>query len=217
MKEGLNLKSKDLNFEYIEEFVDYLVEKVEDNDELFTTVVCKFNEARKIIKYLMAFDDVDDDVDFENIYLESPDEKGYMDEFCIELWYNDGVVNFSCGPLKIDGKYENPCGDETYLFDNCSSKIIPLCEGSELYFVNIDDECDYDEECDENCLCDCRNKDKEIVSTSSYTINGKSVSKQEFDKKYSEIQSKYEKNIKRMFDDYHSFMDDIDNMFNRLW
>ena len=207
------MKSKDLNFEYIEEFVDYLVEKVEDNDELFTTVVCKFNEARKIIKYLMAFDDVD----FENIYLESPDEKGYMDEFCIELWYNDGVVNFSCDPLKIDGKYENPCGDETYLFDNCSSKIIPLCKGSELYFVNIDDECDYDEECDENCLCDCRNKDKEIVSTSSYTINGKSVSKQEFDKKYSEIQSKYEKNIKRMLDDYRSFVDDIDNMFNRLW
>lgn len=213
MKEGLNLKSKDLNFEYIEEFVDYLVEKVEDNDELFTTVVCKFNEARKIIKYLMAFDDVD----FENIYLESPDERGYMDEFCIELWYNDGVVNFSCDPLKIDGKYENPCGDETYLFDNCSSKIIPLCEGSELYFVNIDDECDYDEECDENCLFDCRNEDKEIVSTSSYTINGKSVSKQEFDKKYSEIQSKYEKNIKRMLDDYRSFVDDIDNMFNRLW
>ncbi len=207
------MKSKDLNFEYIEEFVDYLVGKVEDNDELFTTVVCKFNEARKIIKYLMAFDDVD----FENIYLESPDEKGYMDEFCIELWYNDGAVNFSCDPLKIDGKYENPCGDETYLFDNCSSKIIPLCEGSELYFVNIDDECDCDEECDENCLCDCRNEDKEIAPTSSYTINGKSVSKKEFDKKYSEIQSKYEKNMKHMLDDYHSFMDDIDNMFNRLW
>ena len=207
------MKSKDLNFEYIEEFVDYLVEKVEDNDELFTTVVCKFNEARKIIKYLMAFDDVD----FENIYLESPYEKGYMDEFCIELWYNDGVVNFSCDLLKIDGKYENPCGDETYLFDNCSSKLIPLCEGSELYFVNIDDECDCDEEWDGNCLCDCHKEDKEIAPTSSYTINGKSVSKKEFDKKYSEIQSKYKKNMKRMLDDYHSFMDDIDNMFNRLW
>ena len=209
------MKSKDINFEYIEEFVDYLVEKVEDNDELFATVVCKFNEAKEIIKYLMMFEDID----FENIYLESPDEKGYMDEFCIELWYNDGVVNFSCDPLKVNGKYENPCGDETYLFDDCNSKIIPLCDGSELYFVNIDDECDCDEECDCKCPCDCHKEDKELSTTekSHYSINGKSVSKEEFDKKYSEIQSKYEKNIKRMFDDYHSFMDDIDNMFNRMW
>lgn len=203
------MKNKDLNFEYIEEFVDYLVEKVEDNDELFATVVCKFNEAKEIIKYLMMFEDID----FENIYLESPDEKGYMDEFCMEFWYNDGVVNFSCDPLKVNGKYENPCGDETYLFDDCSSKIIPLCEGSKLYFVSIDDECDCE------CPCDCNKEDKELSTTekSHYSINGESVSKEQFDKKYSEIQSKYEKNIKRMFDDYHSFMDDIDNMFNRLW
>ena len=206
------MKNKDLNFEYIEEFVDYLVEKVEDNDDLFATVVCKFNEAKEIIKYLMMFEDID----FENIYLESPDEKGYTDEFCMEFWYNDGVVNFSCDPLKVNGKYENPCGDETYLFDDCNSKIIPLCEDSRLYFVSIDDEYDCDDECD--CLCDCHNEDKELSTTekSHYSINGKSVSKEEFDKKYSEIQSKYEKNIKRMFDDYHSFMDDIDNMFNRL-
>lgn len=144
------MKSKDINFEYIEEFVDYLVEKVEDNDELFATIVCKFNEAKEIIKYLMMFEDID----FENIYLESPDEKGYTDEFCMEFWCNDGVVNFSCDPLKVNGEYENPCGDETYLFDDCSSKIIPLCDGSELYFVNIDDECDCDEECDCKCSKD---------------------------------------------------------------
>ena len=207
------MKSKDINFEYIEEFVDCLVEKVEDNDELFATVVCKFNEAREIIKYLMVFDDVD----FENIYLESPDEKGYMDEFCIELWYNDGVVNFSCDPLKVNGKYENPCGDETYLFDNCSSKIIPLCEGSRLYFASIDDKCDCDEDCDEKCPCDCHREGKELSTTSSYTINGKPVSKQEFDKKYDEIRSKYEKNMKRMLIDYADFMDEINNIFARLW
>lgn len=203
------MKSKDIKFEYIEEFVDYLVEKVEDNDELFATVVCKFDEAKEIIKYLMMFEDID----FENIYLESPDEKGYTDEFCMEFWYNDGVVNFSCDPLNVNGKYENPCGDETYLFDDCSSKIIPLCEGSKLYFVSIDDEYDCE------CLCDCHNENKELstIEKSHYSINGKSVSKEEFDKKYSEIQSKYEKNIKRMLDDYHSFMNDIDNMFDMLW
>ena len=209
------MESKDINFEYIEEFVDYLVEKVKDNDELFATVVCKFNEAKEIIKYLMMFEDID----FENIYLESPDEKGYTDEFCMEFWYNDGIVNFSCDPLKVNGKYENPCGDETYLFDDCNSKIIPLCDGSELYFVNIDDECDCDEECDCKCPCDCHKEDKEIVPTekSHYSINGKPVNKQEFDKKYDEIRGKYEKNMKRILVDYADFMDDINNIFARLW
>ena len=210
------MKSKDINFEYIEEFVDYLTEKVEDNDELFATVVCKFEEAKDIIKYLMVVEDVD----FENIYLESPDEKGYEDEFCIELWYNDGVINFSCDPLKVDGKYENPCGDETYLFSNCSSKIIPLCEGSDLYFVDIEDECDCDEERDEYCPCVCHCGDTELCSTdakSHYSINGKPVSKEEFDEKYKEIHNKYEKNVKRMLIDYADFMDDINNIFARLW
>ena len=88
-----------------------------------------------------------------------------------------------------------------------------------MYFVEIEGENDYDEGCDENCLCDCRNEDKELSTTekSHYSINGKSVSKKEFDKKYSEIQGKYEKNMKRMLDDYHSFINDIDNMFARLW
>lgn len=213
MKEGLNLKSKDINFEYIEEFVDYLVEKIEDNDELFATVVCKFDEAGEIIRYLMAFDDID----FENIYLESPDEKGYMDEFCIELWYNDGVVNFSCNPLKVNGKYENPCGDETYLFDNCSSKIIPLCEGSMLYFVSIEDECDCDEDCDCECLCDCHKEDKELSTASSYTINGKPVSKQEFDKKYAKIVNSYRENMRSTLLDYCSWMDEVNDILSRLW
>ena len=144
----------------------------------------------------------------------------YYDEFVLSFWMNDGVLEIGCEKLKNEeGDYTNPCGDVVFLFDDCSSKIIPLCDGSELYFVNIDDECDCDEECDCKCPCDCRNEDKELSTTekSHYSINGKSVSKEEFDKKYSEIQSKYEKNIKHMFDDYHSFMDDIDNMFNRLW
>lgn len=201
------MKNKDLNFEYIEEFVDYLVEKVEDNDELFATVVCKFNEAKEIIKYLMMFEDID----FENIYLESPDEKGYKDEFCMEFWYNDGVVNFSCDPLKVNGKYENPCGDETYLFNDCSSKIIPLCEGSKLYFVNIEGECDCE------YPCECHKEDKGLSTTSSYTINGKSVSKEEFDKKYTELQKKYEKNMRSILDDYCDFMDEFNTFFTRLW
>ena len=209
------MKSKDITFEYIEEFVDYIVNEVENDEDLFLTVVGKFEEIKNIIKEMIVIADVD----FENIVLSCPEASDYTDEYVLDCWCYDGVIQIGCEPAKRDGKYLNPCGDETYLFDDCSSKIIPLCEGSKLYFVEIEDESDYGEECDENCLCDCRNEDKELSTTkkSHYSINGESVSKEEFDKKYSEIQSKYEKNMKRMLDDYHSFMDDIDNMFARLW
>ena len=155
MKEGFYL-NKDLNFEYIEDFADYIVERVETDEELFATVVCKFEEAKEIIKYFMLFGDVD----FENIQIESSDERGYDDEFCIELWYNDGIINFSCSPLMVNDEYENPCGDETYLFDNCSAALIPLCEEiTDLYFVSIEDEfdeCDCDEGCNECNCCECK-------------------------------------------------------------
>ena len=206
---------KDLIFEYVEDFTDYIVERVENNEELFLTVVGRFEEIKNIIKEMMVIADVD----FEKIILSCPEVSDYIDEYVLDCWCDDGVIQIGCEPAKRDGKYLNPCGDETYLFDNSSSKIIPLCEGSKLYFVSIEEECDCDEDCDCEFPCDCHKEDKELstIEKSHYSINGKSVSKEEFDKKYSEIQSKYEKNIKRMFDDYNSFMDDIDNMFNRMW
>lgn len=209
------MKSKDITFEYIEEFVDYIVNEVENDEDLFLTVVGKFEEIKNIIKEMIVIADVD----FENIVLSCPEASDYTDEYVLDCWCNDGVIQIGCEPAKRDGKYLNLSGDETYLFNDCSSKIIPSCEGSRLYFVEIEDESDFNEGCDNNCLCDCCNEDKELSTTekSHYSINGKSVSKEEFDKKYSEIQSKYEKNMKHMLDDYHSFMDDIDNMFNRLW
>ena len=210
------MESKDINLEYIEELVDYVINEVENDDDNFVTVIAKFDEAKEILKNAMTYDDVN----FESLQIESPIMDNYCDEFILSFWMNHGVLEIGCEKLKnAEGEYTNPCGDIVFLFNDCSSKIIPSCEGSRLYFVEIEDESDYDEECDCECLCDCHNEDKELSTTekSHYSINGESVSKEEFDKKYSEIQSKYEKNMKRMLDDYHSFMDDIDNMFNRIW
>ena len=204
---------KDLIFEYVEDFTDYIVERVENNEELFLTVVGRFEEIKNIIKEMMVIADVD----FEKIILSCPEVSDYIDEYVLDCWCDDGVIQIGCEPAKRDGKYLNPCGDETYLFDNCSSKIIPLCEGSKLYFVGIEDECDCDEDCDEKCPCDCLNEDNEIAPTSSYTINGKSVTKEEFDKKYTELQKKYEKNMRSILDDYCDFMDEFNTFFARLW
>lgn len=152
------MESKDINFEYVEDFADYVVERVESDEDLFLTVIGKFEEIKNIIKEMITISDVD----FENICLSSFDVSDYKDEYVLDCWCNDGIVQIGCEPAKRDGKYLNMTGDETYLFDNCSSKIIPLCEDSEVYFVNIEGECDCDEEC-ECCNCDCDHCDDDDI------------------------------------------------------
>lgn len=149
--------NKDLYFEYIEDFADYIVERVELDEDIFVSVVGKFEEAKNIIKEMFCIAEVD----FESLNIESAIMNNYEDEYVLDCWCDDGVVQIGCEPAKKDGEYLNLTGDETYLLENCSSKIIPLCKDSNLYFVNIEDECDCDEEydCNECCECDCHNYD----------------------------------------------------------
>ena len=142
----------DINFEYIEDFADYIADKVENDEELFVSVIGKFEEIKYIIKELMCICEVD----FEKIDLSSPDVNDYFDEYIFDCWCNNGIVEIGCEPAKDkDGKYLTFCGDETYILYNCSSKIIPLCEDTNLYFVNIAEEFDCDECCDCCCQHDC--------------------------------------------------------------
>lgn len=151
------MKNNDINFEYVEDFANYIVERAVNDEDLFLTVVGKFEEIKNIIKEMMVIADVD----FEKIILFSPEDNDYTDEYVLDCWCDDGVIQIGCVPAKRDGKYLNLLGDETYLFDNCPSKIIPLCEGSKLYFVSIEDECDCDD-CDGECICDCHNDDNYV-------------------------------------------------------
>lgn len=143
--------NKDLYFEHIEEFADYIIGRVEDNDELFVAVVGKFETIKPLLKEVMTYEFVD----FDCIEIENEIVDDYTDEFVLSLWMNDDVLEVGCEKLKGDDEYMSPCGDETYLFEDCSSKIIPLCEDSDLYFVNFYDESDY-EECDGECCSCCR-------------------------------------------------------------
>ena len=167
--------NKDLYFEYIEDFADYIIEKVEEDEELFISVVGKFEEIKNIIKEIFYIAEVD----FESINIESPIIDGYEDEYVLDCWCNDGVVQIGCEPAKRDSEYLNLAGDETYLLEDCSSKIIPLCKDSDLYFVNIEDECDCDEECDECCPCDCHCGDScvEYSKTDDGELHGFTASK----------------------------------------
>ena len=104
-----------------------------------------------------------------------------------------------------------------YVLDNCSSKVIPCCKGKTVYEVTVgieeDDECSCDE-----CECACKNDEKHTTtsSKSTYKINNKEVSKEEFDKKYEEFEEMYLDNIRDMLLNYCEFMDEV-NEWRKLF
>ena len=148
--------NKDLKFEYIEEFVDHMIDEIECYEDDFIAVIAKFDDAKEIVKNVMLYEDVN----FDLLEIESPELNNYNDEFVLSFWMNDGVIEFGCEKLKNeDGDYINPCGDVVFLFSDCSSKIIRLCGCAKLYFVDINEECDCDEEC---CTCDCCENDMSV-------------------------------------------------------
>lgn len=197
-----------IRFEDFSDMLESIFEAIDESEDYISaTIVGKYKEISEILNLVISCYAVE----IGDITLCSEDSNGYKDEYALAIFNDEdrGAV-VCCEPLKTDRGYYGYGGDVVYILDNCNSKVQYACEG-EAKFVIIGEE---EFEC-EKCPCSCRKE--EIAPTSSYTINGKPVSKQEFDKEYDEIRGKYEKNMRRMLIDYANFMDDINNIFARLW
>lgn len=97
--------------------------------------------------------------------------------------------------------------------DDCKQDVIDYCVKSDKNVVLFDYEEDYD--CDECCgCCECK---EETRPTTSYSVNGKSVTKAEFDKKYAEFENKYMDNIRDMLLNYCDLMDSFNDWQKRFW
>lgn len=90
--------------------------------------------------------------------------------------------------------------------DDCKQDVIDYCVKSDKNVVLFD----YEEDCcdcDECCgCCECK---EETRPTTSYSVNGKSVTKAEFDKKYAEFEEMYLDNIRDMLLNYYEFMGEM--------
>ena len=138
--------------------------------------------------------------------------ENYDAEYVISL-YEDEVW---CEPMLRENGYIEEDAPFIYVLDNCSSKVIPYCKGKTVYEVTVgDDECSCDE-----CECACKKDEKPTTTASSakstYKINNKEVSKEEFDKKYEEFEEMYLDNIRDMMINYRTFMDSVNDWRSRL-
>lgn len=174
-------------------------------------IVAKYEEARQIIRELASFG-----YDLRSIQLEDNVYDGYDAEYIISICNLQGEDEIWCEPMLRKNGYISDKSTVIYILNNCSSKVIPYCNGTVVYEASVgEDECD----CDECCGC-CKCEDNTKMSptpTASYTVNGKSVTKEEFDKKYEEFEEKYLDNIRDMLLNYCDLMDSFTEWQKRFW
>lgn len=183
---------KNLYFDDFEDLVDDIRDKfydVREHDKFNdVSIVAKYEEARQIISELICAG-----FDIRSLEIGDAEISGYDDEYIITLISSDDEDEIWCEPMLVESGYLTDESTITYVLDNCSSTVIPYCKAPIVYEVTVGvDEEEYD--CENNC-CEC---DKDAVSTSnthSYSVNSKSVSKEEFEKVESEFNDVLKKNL----------------------
>lgn len=173
---------KTLHFEDYEDFacaVADTYDRVKSDDKYNSVdVVAKYEDTKEIIRELVG---MGYGIAFIN-ELADPEYDGYDDAFIISLlddkiWYE---------PVKRKNGYIFVEADVVYIFDDCNSKIVPKIESDEIYEVEIGNEYD---DCDGDCEnCNCHDVvTTTTTSSTSYEVNGKKVTKEEYIKAVEDI------------------------------
>lgn len=212
--------TKNLNFDFIEDFVDYITERVYcDEDGLSVSVVAKFRDMKPILEDIMG---CVDKVNFEKIDITAPIMNGCEDEYVLDILLDsDDSIFFGVEPAIRDGEYLDVSNDEVYIFEDCNAKLAKSCdEYLDVYIVHIGEDDKFEDECDE-CECpECKAK-RELAECdeTEYRVNGKKVSKDEFDKckaMIDEAKTSYDKESRDTLKRHCELMDEVNNALARF-
>ena len=198
-----------LTFDEIENIVDIFIDKVYHTDKTIALITNK-----ELVEYAMDVllnDDcitvkrVDLELDSEDVeYMISVDDDGYMVVQPVE-YYDDKYFNgIEYAFVDMDGCVEQ------MTIDNLLDRDV------KIVLFGIEDECGCGE-----CECACKKDEKPTTPTNtckeSYSINGKSVTKEEFDKRYEKFEEMYLDNIRDMLLGYYKFMDEMNELRNKFF
>ena len=204
-----------LTFDEIEDIVDIFIDKVYHTDKTVALITNK-----ELVEYAMDVllnDDcitvkrVDLELDSEDTeYMISVDDDGYMVVQPVE-YYDDKYFNgIEYAFVDMDGCVEQ------MTIDNLLNRDVTVV------LFGYDDECTYDgkygcHSCNGCSLKEDNNKDVTTTSAkSTYKVNGREVSKEEFDKKYEKFEEMYLDNIRDMLLNYCEFMDSVNDWRSRM-
>ena len=204
-----------LEFNDYEDFACEIADIFDDickNDDFNDmAIIAHYDEAKQIIREILCLG-----YDLNTIELKNP-ELGYDDvPYVISVCGIESEHEVWCeSMIRDDGKYIEDESSVIYVLDNCSSEVLKYLDSERIFEVGIgDDTCSCDE-----CECACKKDEKPTTTSttkSTYKINNKEVSKEEFDKKYEEFEEMYLDNIRDMLLNYCEMMDEM-NEWRKLF
>ena len=144
----------------------YVTSNVSEHEYPIISAYVDYKLAKSLVEILISMGNSIGAI----LELEDYEMSHYDKEYCIYLT-EDGIT---CEKTFNDGSYYNGGGDISYVHEDCNSKLLSHIDSKTIYEFGYDedDECDCDE-CD-----DCEG---------GFTVNGKPVSKEEFNNNVSQF------------------------------
>ena len=182
-----------ITLENTEEIVDIMVDHAFHTDKTVGLLANKYlveyalDELTKIdctsIKRVV-FDEEYEDNEIE--YMISVDDDGYIVAQPVEYYKDKYFAGMDIIYISMDG--------------DVAQTTIDMCLGNDkeviLFGYDDDEDCDIDCcDCIGNGVCEKTKDDVATTSTTSYSVNGKSVSKEEYENKMAEFDKVYRKNL----------------------
>lgn len=184
------------NYSFTEYIEDVYTDIIDDDVDSDVAVLGHFNDIRMIASELCMYGytlhSVSGLVDTEK------------DEFLLAILHHEIWIE----PAKFQNKYKRIESDIVYVLSDCNSSLLKRIDPkSDSYEIRITQ----NDECDGDCKnCFSHNLEEVDKVDESYLINGKSVSKEEYDEKIAELDGIYQHHIKRVMTDWVNFYDDME-------
>ena len=197
-----------LEFNDYEEFACEVADAFDDisqNDDFDDiAIIAHYDEAKQIIREILCLG-----YDLNAIELKDR-ELGYDDvPYVISVCGVDSEHEVWCEPMVRDnGEYIDDESSIIYVLDNCSSEVLKHLDSKCIFEVGIDDEYDCDE-----CECACKKDEKPATASSKsvYKVNGKEVSKEEYEKVLDKFSDKYMDSVQDILLNHLEFIDEMRN------
>lgn len=185
---------------------DYILDNAPTGEYPIVSVYANYEVAKSLVEALIMLENPIGAI----LELEDYEMSHYDKEYVVYL-SEDGVT---CEKTYHKDGYYNGGGDISFVHEDCNSKLLSHIDSQTICEFGIRSDDDEECECDE---CQCVTKEENKPSTASYTVNGKPVTKEEFDKKYTEFENKYMDNIRDMLLNYCDLMDSFNEWQKRFW
>ena len=205
-------KSNDIVQDVIVECLCPIIEDLADEFELLRRceslgIYAPSPIAREILGRILE--------EFEDVWVvaESHNELLYKDDNKVIITLSDDGAIFVENAYDEDGVIKRTEAVLSYVYDGFTNKEVEDI-AVDVFSVLV---FGFEEEKIEDTDVACKEENKPSTSTASYTVNGKPVTKEEFDKKYEEFENKYLDNVRDMLLNYCEFMDEMNEWQKRFW